>query len=210
MASTSASTSGSPVTASGPNVTMLPPPTAGQQQQAGFHVAPPAQAHVPMHYQQQTFQLTPQMEEGIKAAVAATNPGLPAPPRKKRSSWTMAKYFLRCATLIACVGMIIAEVIVAITQRAELDTAISVIWRSESTSRAEVTPPEHPTPTTTPPPPPPAQIVVHYVQNTCPKCGTQSWPQPGEELNEHLASKGDLQPQAIPLSQLQVLPRAAG
>ncbi|KAK8017635.1 hypothetical protein PG993_013961 [Apiospora rasikravindrae] len=169
MASTLASASGSSVTASASNVTVVPPPAAGQQQQAGFHVAPPAHAHVPVHHQQQTFHLTPQMEEGIKAAVAATNPGPSAPPRKKRSSWTMAKYFLRCATLFACVGMIIAEVIVAITQRAELDTAISVIW-----------------------------------------CGTQSWPQPGEELNEHLASKGDLQPQAIPLSQLQFLPRAAG
>lgn len=74
-------------------------------------------------------------------------------------------------------------------------------------------PPANPTPSPSPSlllPPPPAQIVVHYVQNTCPKCGTQSWPQPGEELNEHLASKGDMQPQAIPLSQLQNLPRAAG
>ncbi|KAK8041169.1 hypothetical protein PG994_014176 [Apiospora phragmitis] len=126
MASTSASTSGSPVAASASNVTVVPP-AAGQQQQAGFHAAPSAHIHVPMQ-QQHTFQLTPEMEQGIKAAVAATNPTPALHPRKERSSWLMAKYFLRCSTLFACVGVIIGEVIVAITQRAELDTAICVIW----------------------------------------------------------------------------------
>ncbi|KAK8137672.1 hypothetical protein PG984_003165 [Apiospora sp. TS-2023a] len=304
MASTLASTVAvgpSNAAASVPNVTVVAPAHAHGQM-------PPSQ----------TFQLTPEMEEGIKAAVAATNPRAPAPrpSSRKMSPWTTAKYFLRGVSSIAGVGIILAEVIVAVVEGADMDTGVGAIWvpnegfhqgliyaswhtwrlimmikkkgseshsplslildgilvsaavvcdglliwklvvgsqespnpwgysamqsrglvllfiiffagvgqcvlfrrawveykdaeRSETADGADVAPPAYPTPSPSPslPPPPPAQIVVHYVQNTCPKCGTQSWPQPGEELNEHLANKGDMQPQAIPLSQLQLMPR---
>ena len=121
MASTLASSAGPSNAASAPNVTMVAPAhTHGQ--------IPPSQ----------TFQLTPEMEEGIKAAVAATNPR-PAPrPSKKGSPWTTAKYFLRCATLIAGVGIILAEVIVAIVQGADMDTGIGAIWvRCHSVSHVD-------------------------------------------------------------------------
>ncbi|KAK6832956.1 hypothetical protein PG987_007650 [Apiospora arundinis] len=265
MASTSASTSGSPVAASAP-------PAAGQQQ-PGFHAAtlpPQRHTHVQMGLQQQqhTFHLTPEMEEGIKAAVAATNPDPASHARKTNngSAWNVAKYFLRYTILLVAVGIVLAEIIIAIIQRPDMDTAVGVIWglmfaswhtwrlvriikrkgsetitpqargvvlliiifvvgiaqsilfrrswvehehehgHGQNPGGGELAKPAYPAP----PPAPPAQIVVHYVQNTCPKCGTQSWPQPGEELNEHIANKGDMQPQAIPLEQLQQLPRAAG
>ncbi|KAK8001819.1 hypothetical protein PG991_014041 [Apiospora marii] len=111
MASTLASTAGPSNAVSAPNVTVVAPAHTHEQM-------PPSQ----------TFQLTPEMEEGIKAAVAATNPR-PAPrPSKKGSPWITAKYFLRGATLIAGVGIILAEVIVAIVQGADMDTGIGAIW----------------------------------------------------------------------------------
>ncbi|KAI1637552.1 hypothetical protein F4809DRAFT_316096 [Biscogniauxia mediterranea] len=40
------------------------------------------------------------------------------------------------------------------------------------------------------------QFIVQYVHE-CPHCGNQLGPQPGEDLNEDLASKGDAQPQGV-------------
>ncbi|KAK8110564.1 uncharacterized protein PG998_007021 [Apiospora kogelbergensis] len=122
MASTSASTFSSSVTASAP-------PAAGQHQQAaGFHAMPPPP---PPPQQQQTFHLTPEMEEGIKAALAATNPDPASRSRKEkknRSAWNLAKYFLRYTILLVSVGIVVAEFIIAMTQTANLDTALGVVW----------------------------------------------------------------------------------
>ncbi|KAK8047596.1 hypothetical protein PG996_015660 [Apiospora saccharicola] len=115
MASTLASTvtvGPSNAAASVPNVTVVAPAYVHGQ-------IPPSQ----------TFQLTPEMEEGIKAAVAATNPRAPTPrPSRKRAPWTTAKYFLRGVSLVAGVGVILAEVIVAVTQGADMNTGIGAIW----------------------------------------------------------------------------------
>lgn len=81
--------------------------------------------------QQQTFHLTPEMEEGIKAALAATNPDPASHSRKEkknRSAWNLAKYFLRYTILLVSVGIIVAEFIIAMTQTANLDTALGVVW----------------------------------------------------------------------------------
>lgn len=43
---------------------------------------------------------------------------------------------------------------------------------------------------------PPAQIIVQYVHK-CPECGSHAEPKPGEAMNEHLAARGDLQPQGL-------------
>ncbi|KAH8664588.1 hypothetical protein BX600DRAFT_512603 [Xylariales sp. PMI_506] len=49
----------------------------------------------------------------------------------------------------------------------------------------------------------PAQIIVQYT-HVCSNCGTRSEPKPGEALNEHLAARGELQPQII------LLPNCSG
>ncbi|KAK6075333.1 hypothetical protein SCUP234_07779 [Seiridium cupressi] len=72
----------------------------------------------------QSYRLSPQAEEGIKAAVAATIPAKAAGAAR----WAIYKNILRWASLIISAAVIIAESLVAIFDERYLDTFFSIPW----------------------------------------------------------------------------------
>ncbi|KAM0813445.1 hypothetical protein AB5N19_13439 [Seiridium cardinale] len=72
----------------------------------------------------QSYRLSPQAEEGIKAAVAATIPAKGAGAAR----WAIYKNILRWASLIISAAVIIAESFVAIFDGGHLDTFFSIPW----------------------------------------------------------------------------------
>lgn len=97
----------------------------------------PGQAEVqllpPSEHSQTTwtssYRLSPSVEEGIKAAVAATTP--PKPRWTYKRVWTLLKYLLRWASLAFCAAIIIVEMFASIFDGGYFGTIFGMIWVCE-------------------------------------------------------------------------------
>jgi hypothetical protein len=77
----------------------------------------------------QTYRLSPQTEEGIKAAVTSAMPE----PSPRITRWTIYKTIARWVSLTICAAIAVGETFAAIFDRGYIDTVFGISWVSVTT-----------------------------------------------------------------------------